>query len=197
MALITCPSCRTHQSDMFTVCDACGAPLKGIQPEKFSVLKAIDQQANKRKIMKWVLIAVAAGFVIHALLSIKPPAPLTPAQQALAEQEQQAKKASDQKRQEEQAEQTLLDSAKADCQVEAENALLSPSSAEFIYASQGVHKDGLNTYSSFGDFDAQNVYGAKIRSGYVCTVKYIGHDSDGHPQWHTEYLHVLNRSLVR
>lgn len=57
-----------------------------------------------------------------------------------------------------------------------ENAMVSPSSADFPLLDQPVVNNFGNKWTVKGYVDGQNVYGATIRNNYVCEMEYVGND---------------------
>ncbi|MHB8183365.1 MAG: hypothetical protein ACYDDN_06400 [Candidatus Desulforudaceae bacterium] len=56
------------------------------------------------------------------------------------------------------------------------NNLKAPSTAKFPWTAQAVVDLGDGEYKVSSYVDAENSFGAKIRTNYICTVKYVGED---------------------
>lgn len=78
--------------------------------------------------------------------------------------------------------------AKSMCEQVVTEHLKSPSSAAFSEKSELSKTIGKNTYKVTGYLDAQNIYGANLRSDFMCNLKYIGKNKDGDKLWHTNDL---------
>ena len=71
--------------------------------------------------------------------------------------------------------------------------LVSPGSADFGGMFEQSHEDcvtdlGEGRYLVRGWDDSQNRFGANLRSGFTCALRYVGDD-----QWQCESLHILER----
>ena len=61
------------------------------------------------------------------------------------------------------------------CQVEVKGELKAPASAKFPSCNRAsIHKVAESVYEVKSYVDAQNSFGAMVRTGYVCQVKYQG-----------------------
>lgn len=70
------------------------------------------------------------------------------------------------------------------CEMHAKNVLKSPRSAKFPWAKKAVFDGELAILKSY--VDAQNSFGAMIRTNYICTVRYLGGDPDEPSSWKIE-----------
>ena len=62
-------------------------------------------------------------------------------------------------------------------QLEVEENLVSPSTAEFPWGTKGyVTKIDDNTYKINAYVDSENSFGAMVRTHFSCTVRYLGND---------------------
>lgn len=65
--------------------------------------------------------------------------------------------------------------AQVDCQSFVSKQLKAPSTADFApHGETKISGSGMGPWTVIGYVDAQNSFGAKIRSGYLCTVHYEG-----------------------
>ena len=63
------------------------------------------------------------------------------------------------------------------CQVHVTNSLKAPSTAKFEYLPDASVEDlGNNTFGMNSYVDAQNSFGAMLRTNYYCKIQYIGAD---------------------
>jgi len=64
------------------------------------------------------------------------------------------------------------------CQVHATDSLKAPSTAKFEYLPDASIEDlGNNTFDMNSYVDAQNSFGAMLRTNYYCKIQYIGADA--------------------
>ena len=163
MALITCPDCKKKISDNATACPNCGFQLT---PEKISKIKEDEKKARGSGC--WVVIAMI--IIIPNIINFFLP------------------DTDDGNQNTNLGTRTSASATKTDAWVMAQqfvkNNLKSPGTASF----GGLFKDYQNpddvvTYLGNGKFrvcawvDAQNSFGGKIRTYFVCELKYLGDDN--------------------
>lgn len=69
------------------------------------------------------------------------------------------------------------------CQLYVQNRLKAPSTAEFATSSNSNIQDlGNNTFEILSHVDAQNSFGAVLRTNYYCKIQYIGDASNDESQ---------------
>jgi hypothetical protein len=73
--------------------------------------------------------------------------------------------------------------AQVQCKNHVRDRLRSPASAEFPFMADGVTEVGTRTFRVSSYVDAQNGFGATLRSYYVCTVQFEGGDSGEQRNW--------------
>jgi len=75
------------------------------------------------------------------------------------------------------------------CKEYVKNNLKAPATADFqSYYDAYVKKAGQNKYEILSYVDAQNSFGAKLRTRYICDIKYVGND-----EWELEKLSFINQ----
>jgi hypothetical protein len=76
------------------------------------------------------------------------------------------------------------------CQNLVENSLKAPSTASFPWFSTEVRQSGPDTYTVSGYVDAENSFGAKIRSAWTCQIAYKGGDDVDWRSWDVLHLDI-------
>ena len=159
MPLVPCPDCGAQISDAAPACIHCGRPAASLAPETAPA----DSDANEpsaRRVLSLMAAVLGFGFVAVLVSSC-------PRQTASA------------------ADHGPL-SAEQMCRQFALDRLRAPSTARFASLGDAdVTDHGGGRYRVQTHIDAQNAFGAMIRSRIDCTVRWVGGD-----EWRLEHLNL-------
>ncbi len=75
------------------------------------------------------------------------------------------------------------------CEMRTRDTLKAPRSAKFPWVKKASFDGSLAILKSY--VDAQNSFGAMIRTNYICTVRYKGGDPDNSESWNIEEFMII------
>lgn len=145
MALVTCPDCGKQHSDAAPACPECGRPQTPVMRKK--------QKPEGDRSTLWALLAIAGSIVAMALVIL-----MESSDDTLTHLKRVASGDN-------------ASAAVAMCQKFVKRTLKAPATANFDNSENGVAPDGTAWMTS-GAVDAENSFGAKIRTRFICRLQY-------------------------
>jgi len=166
VASINCPECRKKISNTAKHCPNCGYL---ISLEEVAKLEA-EAKRFESKIAYIGLVIVLLLLIPFVKYQLNNPAP-TPTQPK---------------------ETKTSTMAFIQCKEFVKRQLHSPATANFPLLDYASRKDDINTYSIKSYVDAQNGFGATVRTNYTCKVQFLGGSDSAIKNWTLIDLSLTN-----
>jgi hypothetical protein len=158
MALLTCPDCEREVSDAAASCPRCGRPMRD---EEITVRYVDRGMSTGMKFMLFMLGLVVLGGLGSLFADDPTEAPVYAA----------AKSAED---------------ARVACRAMVTQGLKAPSTAEFLYGAESVQRADSTAFLVRGSVDAENSFGANLRTVYTCALRYSADTGE----WESATFHL-------
>lgn len=159
--MTTCPKCRSRRYPGDNECRKCGVIFAKINGQV-----AVDKKEDARKFKPSCITIVGGGFIglclliaiLSELFGMRKVGGASPPAD-------------------------LHNMAYTQCQYFVSKELKAPASADFPFFDFKHHEAPDNVYIIHAYVDAQNSYGAKVRSDWRCKVQYAGGDNADPASW--------------
>lgn len=187
MPLITCPDCSNQVSDSAPTCPQCGRPMQSRPIQRGGIMQAppgmrfcasckqpVDvnvkvcphcgKKTKKTSILAIGCLMFIGLWVLSAIVGIVSP----------------NKKGTSTTTESQGSHATM---AGIQCQNYVKDRLHSPSTADFPFLGDQVTTTGNDSYVVRSYVDAQNGFGATVRSDYVCQIRFNGGEDADQRNW--------------